>query len=457
MIDQQIPKTEQEKMHQLESEYTARAVLGGRMGQQYSGKRDVYKQAGYPGENELQFSDFKGRFKRHDIAQRLVTCFPDATWEQVPEIKENEKKEKTDFELKIDEISKKIRIFHYMHRADILSCIGEFSVILLGFDDISQADQLPNPVSDAKELVYMQVYSQENVKVSTQYTDVTSSKFGAPETYEITVRSVADGNASQKLHVHESRIIHIAEGMVENDYYGPSCLESVYNRLIDLDKILASAAEGFWRSAWPGLAANKQPEYRWTPEAEASVQEQFSKYAHGLSRVMRLEGVDVQELAASPSSPSDHVQTNLQLIAGARRIPYRILIGSEQGEMASTQDRENWHNRVMERRHNWAIPVVLEQFIRKLNEAGVVTAPSSGYTIRWPRKQHTEREQTEISRKKADIVGTYAKNPGTEAVVSHYDFLTKILNFPHDEALEMMERAEGEEWFTEPEEEEEEE
>lgn len=427
----------------LYSTIAGRQDLLNRTSTSYSGKRDIYGQAGYP--TYLQYSDFEHEFKRHDIAKRVVTAFPEATWKEKPIVKENEDQQDTDFEKKFKQLVASKKVYHYLYRADILSNIGQYSVVFLGFDDINSSQDLKRPVINANSLKFLQVYSQNNAKIKKYYDDIANENYGKPELYQITTSKVsANRTQTHTIEVHESRIVHISENNLENDYLGTPRLEAVFNRLKDLSKILPAAAEGFWRSAWPGLIAKKDPNTRWTSNSRENISSQFQSYVHGMSRYMKLEGVDIQELEGTPSDPSNHVGIILELIAGTANIPRRILTGSEMGEMASTQDRENWHERVMERRNNWAIPTVLDQFLYKIDNAGVLEVPND-YIVDWRRVQHTERDQTEINRKKANMVSMYAKElEKTSRVYSHYDFLTKIMEHSHSEATSIIERSKKE-------------
>lgn len=431
---------QQSMLHQLSSIAMTRAAISKKLGMAYGELRDIYKQAGYPNQNTLSYDDFRKEFDRHDIARRVITAYPDATWREGPVVSESADKEQTEFEKDYNKVLNSVNVYHYIRKADVLANIGEFSVVLLGFDDVQSEKDLESEASGAASLIYMQVYSQANAKIKAYYSDLSQSKYGQPEMYELKLRMADNTKATRKILVHESRILHVAEDCIENDYIGTPRLKAVYNRLIDLDKICAASAEGFWRAAWPGLAANKAPECRWTPQSRSTVNTEFQKYAHGFSRTLQLEGVDVKELASQPADPSNHINTEVQLIAGTSKIPKRILMGSESGEMASTQDRENWHDRVMERRMNWAIPYVVDQFLDKLDRSGVLTLPSKELAIDWPHKQRSDRDQTEIDRKRSEMIVKYAKEPASMNVYSHYDFLTKILHHTSEEASVMINR-----------------
>ena len=59
-----------------------RLGLAGMLGMQYGGDRDVYAAAGYP--RELTFADYMARYKRHDIAKRVIDLPVDDAWLHPP-------------------------------------------------------------------------------------------------------------------------------------------------------------------------------------------------------------------------------------------------------------------------------------------------------------------------------------------------------------------------------------
>ena len=123
-------------------------------------------------------------------------------------------------------------------------------------------------------------------------------------------------------------------------------------------------------------------------------------------------------------------------------------MGSERGELASTQDRENWNERVTERRDNHASPIILRRFINILLEAGVLAAPSeeNGWSVRWPVSSTlTIAEQAEVDLNRAKTLAEYVKNPGAESVVPPAVFLTRHMGYDDDAATEALETAGREE------------
>jgi len=81
----------------MTSHVVSRAILGQRLGQSYAGDRDLYNIVGYP--LEIEYDRYNGRYRRQDIAKRIINAYPEATWRGKPEVFETEKAtERTAFE-----------------------------------------------------------------------------------------------------------------------------------------------------------------------------------------------------------------------------------------------------------------------------------------------------------------------------------------------------------------------
>jgi hypothetical protein len=147
--------------------------------------------------------------------------------------------------------------------------------------------------------------------------------------------------------------------------------------------------------------------------------------------------LDIKELTAQVSDPSKHVSVLLDLIAGTTGIPKRILIGSERGELASTQDETAWNSRVDERRRNYAEPMILRPFIDRLITIGVLPQPRDGYVVEWPPIfTPSEEQQAKVAETKAKALAAYMSAPGADMILPPSMFLKHILNFTDDEIRE---------------------
>lgn len=417
---------------------SARSELMFRLGKSYGTKRDLYKDLGYV--LVPLFADYYGKYTRQDIASAIIDAYPNACWGKAPEISEDENEE-TEFEVAWKQLVKDKKIFNYLLRADKAAGIGRYSCLLLGINDGRQFNE---QVEQANELLYLQIFLEHNSLISKYVTDEKSSRFGLPETYQLKL-STGDHTQSVSKEVHHSRVLHIAEDLLDNEIEGIPRLQKVLNRLDDLEKIVGGSGEMFWRGAFQGLAFKAQEGAQFDPEQDnTKLEEQIDNYIHGLQRYMKLQGLDVQQLSPSVSSPQGHVDIILDLIAGATGIPKRILIGSERGELASSQDEANFSKKVESRRLNHCEPNILRPFVDKLIEFGILPEPKQDYTVKWPSLfQATDQEKANIASTKTNAIVAYANSVGAENVVPQEIFLKDILGMSVEEVNKINDLING--------------
>lgn len=439
--EEQKLKVQQFKLQQvfarLASTSFSRASLAGALGQTYGGDRDLYGTLGY--KKDPTFADYNNCFTRQDISRRIVTAYPDATWRGKPEVYETEDPKETPFEKDWNEVMSSINLFHYFNRVDKLAGIGRYAVLFLGFDD-GEDPSSPVKVKKGRKLMYVQPFSENKATIKSSITDPKNVRFGLPEKYELTVDTAT--SISGKILAHWSRVLHVADGLTESNVFGTPRLECVLNRLQDLERVVGGASEMFWRGAFPGLSLEMDPTAKVSDED--ALEEEINQYIHNLRRVMRLKGIKANNLSVEVADPKGHVEVILQLISGATTIPVRILTGSERGELASSQDKENWNDRVAERREDFAGPVILSPFIDRLIQSGVLTPPSqeTKVTVNWPDEDAlSDKEQADIAKIRAEALQKYLDS-GASNIVPPITFLTLFMGFSQLEAEAMLKEAE---------------
>jgi hypothetical protein len=433
------------KLVALASTLLGRAAVAARAGYSYGTQRDLYAICGYP--REIQFEQYLARYIRQDVARRVVRAPVDATWRQPPEVTENEDNE-TAFEKAVTDLIRTRRLWHYLARADRLSGIGRYGVLLLGLDDARTEDDLRNPATRATALLYLQPYHEGNATVKSYITNPTDPRYGMPELYDIRTGVMdslgAQAAAIRTLTVHHTRVIHVAEDTEDNDVYGTPRLQAVYNRLQDLELIAAGGSEMFWRGAYPGMGFSTKEGFTLDATAMADLEDEINEYLHGLKRYMRLNGLDVNQLAAQVADPEGHVNVLIALISAATGIPQRILTGSERGELASSQDRENWADRVDERRNQHVTPVIVRGFLDRMIDLGVIPAPAAadGYEVEWPEiYQPNDQEQATVAQVRTTALAAYASTPGIETFMPRRFYLRKYQGLTDAELDELEAEA----------------
>lgn len=431
------------KLQILSSAITRRSQLAG-IGQSYfpsdggAVKRDLYDVLGY--KKDLTFQDYNNRYKRGDIAKRIIDAYPNATWRKKPIVSEMKEKP-TAFDEEWQTFVKEKKVWHYLSRVDRISGIGEYGLLYMGFDD---GGELSKPVERASELLYMSPCNQGNAPIKTWIVDPKDPRYGLPETYSLNVRNFSGENASTARIVHHSRVIHVAEDLNDNDVYGTPRLEGIMNRLQDLDLICGGSAEMFWRGAFPGYAIIADEDADLTAQDMDDLEEEIQDYMHDLQRYIRLAGAKIEGLDMQVADPSKHFDVQIKIIGGAKGIPIRILLGSERGELASSQDERGFNENVDVRRVDYAEPTILRPFIGKQIEVGILPMPEDGYTVEWPDLSvPSAKDQAEVSRLKTEALAKYAMSPGADQIIPSSIFLKKFLDFADEDISQIDEVLKG--------------
>jgi len=408
--------------------------------------KDINLECGYP--DTITITDYKGMYKRSGVAKRVVRILPEETWALPPVIYETEESNETEFEKEWKTLQETKRILHYLQRIDVLSGIGEFGVLLLGIDD---GKELNEPIEGINEttgeqvgkskhkLIYLKPFDQSVVKVKTKETDVASPRYGFPKTYDIEFEGLLTTSARQTKVAHWTRVIHIADNREMSEVFGTPRMELIYNRLLDIRKILGGSGEMFWKGGFPGLSFETQPE----PGDEAldldSLKDQMEKYMAGMQRYLATTGMTVKSLGPQVASPKDHVETNMRNIAISLGIPYRIFLGTEEAKLASAQDITTWNKRLSQRQENYVTPFVIRPFIDRLIILGILPEPKE-YTVDWPDlNAPTDEDKANVAKILTEAIVKYVTG-GADSLISPREYLTMVLGFTQDEA-EAIEKA----------------
>ena len=446
----QVVKVYSERLQLYQSALASRAEWAGMLGKAFGGKRDYYETLGY--DHHLTAEKYYVRYERQDIASRIVNAYPDETWRLEPIVYEDETENNTAFEAAWTNLSRRLRVFHHMHRADILACLGRFSVMFIGFNDVKTLEGLRQPASrrEGRVVNYLSSYGERHVEVAELDNDISSPRFGLPLYYEIDFDRGAKTiqNGIGKRRVHFERVIHIADDVLEDDIYGIPKLRPVYNLLDDLLKVIGGGGETFWRNARKDLIVEVNADAHLNRMDRELMSERIEEYMHDYQRFLGLEGATGKALPVEIANPAEHFNCIIQLISGTTGIPARILLDQRRGELASSQDAINWSQQVSTRQSSFAEPMILRAFIDRLIDTRVLAMPKEGeegYTIEWqPLLTENENEKADLIVKMTQAISTYA-NGAASSIIPVAEYREQILGRDPESPYEMEEVADARE------------
>lgn len=467
-------------------------------------------------------------FDRDPVANRVVSVMAKECWQVTPTVTEDDDPdERTAFEMAWDELGamtealpswygdeKGSLIWEYLIRADVLSGIGQYGVIVLGLDDgldpslpapgwdevysepeVSPAygkavaavaaargtkpeSPDPDPLGAAfvermrgvrnlavnarssglparwelrinaaktkgRRLISIHTLPQVLAKVTAYEVNRSSPRFGQPVIYQITFNDPREMNGEYgpptgTQMYHWSRVVHVADNRVGNNMYGVERLRPVLNNVLSAQKPTYASAEGFWKACFTLLSLETaDPE---TDVDAASLKNMMEEVQNGLQKFFWLKGLSAKSIAPTVVDPTPFVLTQIQQICIQLGIPQRVFMGSERGELASSQDDAAWNDRLKHRQQTYLTPWVIRPFVDRLIALGVLPEPEK-YSITWPEvasNNPTEKSQILLTRTQA--MGAYSSS-GANAVMGAKDYLTREMGFDEEEAENILENV----------------
>lgn len=374
-------------------------------GLSFNGRRDTYQAFGFP--RWITPTQYNARYRRGGIAHRIVEVYPRATWGGgIDIVEDQDPKISTPFESACADLFE--RLIPIILRADKLANICQYSVILIGAPG-ELSSPLPR-VRSIDDIPYFNSYGQNRARITKINTNPLDPLFGTPEEYTITI-GTADylsamtsptwftGMTGQtEVVVHASRIIHVAEGCLEDNIYGQPRLEPVWNLLDSLDKIIHAGGEQAYRGSNPPTFLNLDPQAPITEGQEQAMDTELQQMIDGFQTYGRLMGTNVTVVPMRVPVIKDNAAAIAGQIGGTLSIPQRILVGSEMGHLASTQDENNFDDEKDTRKKEFAAPLA-KVIIDRMVLCGAIPAPKNPrYEIIWPsNKELTETERATVT------------------------------------------------------------
>jgi len=453
--------------------YSHRGMNGG-------STRDIDGECHYPDVNTLTAIDYKDMYDKFGIAERVVNILPDETWGVNPEVYDEEKENiETPFEKAWKELNRGMDnsmfadeesspVWEVLKRVDQMSGIGRFGVVLLGLGiegDLSQPlpgfkdEDLQNlygyTFNEAKvpkkktELLYLRPLDESLVDVSVYESRRNNRRYGLPVEYNLTLSDPLISHegighdAGREVRVHWSRVIHVADNLSSSEIYGKPRQQSVFHNLLDLRKLYGGSAEMYWQGAFPGLSFETHPQLGNTIKMDAAaMKEQVQKYFDGLQRYLAMTGASAKTLSPQVVDPTSQIERHLDAICIKIGTPKRIFVGSERGELASSQDADSWDNRLKRRRLTYVNPRIIKPLIDRLIQAGVLPKPKNGqYHIKWnDNRQPSPGERAVIAGQRMAAVSAYIQ-AGADVLIPPQTFLVKELDYDREEAEAILAEA----------------
>lgn len=324
-----------------------------------------------------------------------------------------------------------------------------------------------SPQKPKRRLLYLRVFPESLVTVTQYDTDKKSPRYCQPIMYQVTfndptLHHTGAGLTTGTHNVHWTRVLHVpGDNLDVSEWFATPALQPVLNNTLDLKKLYGGSAEMYWRGAFPGLALETHPQLGGDVIVDKrKLQDMIENVYQGLERAFILMGMSAKTLAPTVVDPMNQIRVQIEAICINLGIPIRVFMGSERGELASSQDDAAWNDRLKFRQDTYVTPFIIVPFIDRLIHAECVLPPTLvdefgnlvGYEVEWPDLTSTsEEDRARVALLKTQALGIYV-NQNVESLLPPMEYYTRILKETPDAAEAMIQAAieAGGMQFTEP-------
>jgi hypothetical protein len=371
----------------------------------------IWDAVNYPREGEFRFDSFYLRYERQPEARAIIDKPVNDTWQDAPIVKDEKYKDedsaKSKFEKQVEQFwageYTRRKPVHRLNVGDKLGRLGEYSLIVLGTADGRDLDTPlnKNEFTGLDDLNYIATFGQDRVVNMDVETDMTSPRFRLPKFFNVITQEGEEEEAPSERdsqRIHWSRVIHVPEGSLEDDLRGTPALKPVFHELLNIDKIKAASAEGYWRGGYMGLLIRPPTDDDGKPykfeddgtEVQNEIRDFLDNFQRTIATPATVESIDVDI-----QSPGPHLSANYESIAAALDLPKSILTGEDRADTATSEDVRQWHQKVGQRRNTFANPVIVEPLIQRMIDYGLLPEPEGeGFVIEWPGLDELTEQQT---------------------------------------------------------------
>ncbi len=313
--------------------------------------------------------------------------------------------------------------------------------------EAAEADKPEREIQTKRKLLYVRVYDESQAKVTAWESNRQHPRYGRPTMYQLTINDPKNnlegaGQPQATVYVHWSRIHHVPSNgfsASSSEIIGNPRGLVTYNRIADLRKVYGADAEGYFRGAFMGISIETHP----NSDAKMnfrSMKPQLERWGNTFQRVIGLDGATAKSIAPQVSDPTQHIDIQIGAICIVIGCPVRIFMGSERGELASSQDEVAWNEYLQQYRYKEVTPRLIVPLIDHLITVGVLPQPKK-FSVYWPELDTMRpNEKADKFVKRMQGLTAYISGGG-DTLIPPMDMLTREMEFTTEEAEEILANA----------------
>lgn len=411
-------------------------------------QRNIDLECDFP--SEITVAQYQEMDERQGLGARVNAFWAEACWESDPDIYENPKEGvTTPWEEKLAELIDRHNLYEAWERLDRNAGVGEYGVMLYFVDGLDEGadlekpapgvtDELKVPVGQAatRNLLYLRIFPRHHVEVLETEQNDNSPRRGQPTFYNLKM-AAPDGRSTADERVHWSWIIHVpSDDVCSNEWTGHPRTRRSFNYLLGARKITSADPEAVYKGGFPGISFEADAVQAAAagfadPTKQAEFLQHVANYMGGTTRAMLNIGIKANQLQPGIADPTQHLEAQLKMIGITMGVPWRVLVGSEVGQLASGQDTRRVSKRTRRRCEKRCTPRIVRPTLDRLAMVGVLPGIKK-YFCDWPDPDApSDQDKADVALKVTQAWVAWASSPLREEMT----FLDYAVN------LQKMDRA----------------
>lgn len=376
---------------------------------------NLYADYGYP--LSLTFENYHQAWERNGLAKAGIERPIETCWQEFPRLVEFEgTHDKTPLEKEIAKAFENLQFWSNLSEADKYSRVGEYSGVIFRFRDNKKFDEPVDTVGGGLEGIAEIIPAwQGQLTADEFFQDVNQENYGQVSMYTFNESAVKTSNGKtqvRQMRVHPDRV-HIWSR--NSTIWGVPALKAGWNDLLTCQKLIGAGGEGFWKNAKaaPVIEVEKDANLNQLATMLGStianlpdkLDEIIADYQKGFDKMLMLQGMKASPQSITMPDPKEFMNNALMSYAASLSIPLKILVGSQTGERASTEDAKEWNKTCNSRRTNFIRPNIM-RIVERLIKYKIL--PEKDWFLLWgDLTEATTAEKVGIAKSMADIQKVY--------------------------------------------------
>jgi hypothetical protein len=342
----------------------------------------------------LEFEDHYQMYRRFGIAKAGIKMPVNMCWRTFPKIMEGKegdgdiRDESTPWEAAINSIFKSTKLMRKLKRVDEFQRVGHYGAFVIQIRGKGDQPDWGKPLDKirADQIVKFIPLYEVQLEPTQWDNDKKSDRYGEPVMYQFQESRLNDSNTEDNrlrvVTVHYSRVIIFAEGADDESIYGVPANEAGFNDLITMEKIIGAGGEGFWKSAkMPTVYTNTSkdaplPSADQIDEMDAAIKD----FAEGVDKYLMTGGLDPKVLSSVMSDPKEPFTIALQSYSASIEVAGKLLVGSQEGKLASQEDARFTMSAMQSRREDFGT-IMVQSCVDWMTVHGIIN--KSEYYVEW--------------------------------------------------------------------------